>query len=118
MADYLTVQEAAELTGKSVSTIRNLIKEHGEDGDNITKRGKKVYLLKRVFLEERYGIEDAGEVESALISELRDRIAHLERQNERLTSLLEGEQQKELAQLKAQLARMGYLELPPGQDAE
>lgn len=58
-AKYLDIRQAMTFTGKSQSTIRNLLRSLSESDKKefVKKKGKKIYISQSL-LEERYGEND------------------------------------------------------------
>lgn len=57
--EFLTIQEAADITKKATNTIRSLVKQHAKDSNIVaTKKtgGKFTYLISKNFIFEKYNI--------------------------------------------------------------
>ena len=109
---FLTIREAAELTGKATNTIRNLVKKHTKDSAIVRqiKNGKKnTYLINKNFLFNHHFSAQKIKDDSKMIPKLtqfdsknQDEIVEIlrgviENQNEQLK--IKDEQIQELTQL-------------------
>ena len=56
---YISIREAAQITGKTEKTIRNLLDKTGEN--EAVKREGRMIMIERSFLEEHYKPAEQGE---------------------------------------------------------